>query len=87
MDGTLLHHVTMRSDIDADQMVQLPNIDEVGFKKAYLAKPALEARRKGFLKQFDICKGCSYSNAENLGLKVDFKKNKGLDQNGKLVLS
>ena len=73
--------------IDYDQMVQLPNIAEVGFKKAYLSKPALEARRKGFLKQFDICKGCSYSNAENLGLKVDFKKNKGLDQNGKLVLN
>ncbi|MGL4728605.1 MAG: radical SAM/SPASM domain-containing protein [Bosea sp. (in: a-proteobacteria)] len=73
--------------IDYDQMVQLPNIADVGFKAAYLSQPALEARRKGFLKQFDICKGCSYSNAENLGYKVDLKKGKGLDAEGRLVLA
>ncbi len=73
--------------IDYDQMVQLPNIAKVGFKAAYLSTPALEARRKGFLKQFDICKGCSYSNAENLGFKVDLKKGRGLDAEGRVALA
>jgi MoaA/NifB/PqqE/SkfB family radical SAM enzyme len=73
--------------IDYDQMVQLPNIAEVGFKAAYLSQPALEARRKGFLKQFEICKGCSYSNAENLGFKVDLKRGRGLDAEGRVVLA
>lgn len=60
--------------IDYDQMVELPNIAEDGFMKAYLSRPALKARRKGFLKNFSICEGCSYSNAENLGFKVDLRK-------------
>ena len=57
--------------IDYDQMVQLPNIADTGFMKAYLSKEALKARKQGFLKSFDICQGCSYSNAENLGFKIN----------------
>ncbi|PLX45937.1 MAG: radical SAM protein [Hyphomicrobiales bacterium] len=60
--------------IDYDQMVQLPNIAESGFMKAYLSKPALRARKKGFLKSFEICQGCSYSNAENLGFKINLNQ-------------
>ncbi len=59
--------------IDYDQMIQLPNIEKEGFLKAYRSKEAAQARRKGFLKQFDICKGCSYSNADNMGFKVDLR--------------
>jgi MoaA/NifB/PqqE/SkfB family radical SAM enzyme len=59
--------------IDYDQMIQLPNIGEGGFMKAYRSKEALKARKRGFLKSFDICKGCSFSNAENLGFKVDLR--------------
>jgi MoaA/NifB/PqqE/SkfB family radical SAM enzyme len=57
--------------IDYDQMVQLPNIGEGGFLAAYRSDEAARARKKGYLKQFDICKGCSYSNAENMGMKID----------------
>jgi len=57
--------------IDYDQMVQLPNIGEGGFLQAYRSDEAARARKKGYLKQFDICKGCSYSNAENMGMKID----------------
>lgn len=60
--------------IDYDQMVQLPNIGEGGFLRAYLSDDAARARKKGFLKQFDICQGCSYSNAENMGMKIDLKR-------------
>jgi MoaA/NifB/PqqE/SkfB family radical SAM enzyme len=59
--------------IDYDQMIQLPNIGEGGFKKAYRSNEAARARKRGFLKSFDICKGCSFSNAENLGFKVDLR--------------
>jgi MoaA/NifB/PqqE/SkfB family radical SAM enzyme len=59
--------------IDYDQMIQLPNIGQGGFMKAYLSKEALKARKRGFLKSFEICKGCSFSNAENLGFKVDLR--------------
>jgi MoaA/NifB/PqqE/SkfB family radical SAM enzyme len=60
--------------IDYDQMVQLPNIAEQGFLKAYLSDEATRARKRGFLKQFAICQGCSYSNAENMGIKIKFRK-------------
>lgn len=73
--------------IDYDQMVQLPNVSEVGFLKAYHSKPALQARKKGYLKQFEICKGCSYSNAENMGFKINLKTNSGLDADGKVLLN
>ncbi|MGF7163102.1 MoaA/NifB/PqqE/SkfB family radical SAM enzyme [Rhodoligotrophos appendicifer] len=57
--------------IDYDQMVQLPNIGAGGFLDAYRSDEAARARKKGYLKQFEICKGCSYSNAENMGMKID----------------
>lgn len=60
--------------IDYDQMIQLPNIKDVGFIEAYRSNAAASARKRGFLKQFDICKGCSYSNAENMGMKVNLKE-------------
>lgn len=60
--------------IDYDQMVQLPNIGEGGFLDAYRSDEAARARKKGYLKQFDICKGCSYSNAENMGMKIDLHR-------------
>ena len=59
--------------IDYDQMVQLPNIEEQGFLAAYRSKEALQARKNGFLKRFDICAGCSFGNAENNGIKVDLR--------------
>ena len=60
--------------IDYDQMIQLPNIEEQGFMKAYHSKEALRARKNGFLKNFEVCQGCSYGNAESLGFKVDLRK-------------
>jgi hypothetical protein len=59
--------------IDYDRMVELPNIGEKGFIAAWMSRPALKARKRGFLKQYDICKGCSYSNADNLGFKINLK--------------
>lgn len=59
--------------IDYDQMVELPNIGSGGFLEAYLAPASLRARKRGFLKSFEICKGCSYSNAENMGFKVELR--------------
>jgi|SRR3954465_11266375 MoaA/NifB/PqqE/SkfB family radical SAM enzyme len=57
--------------IDYDQMIELPNVDEHGFVAAFRSDRAARARRKGFAKQFDICKSCSYSNADTLGFKVN----------------
>jgi len=59
--------------IDYDQVVQLPNIREHGFLKAFSSPEALKARKKGFLKGFDLCQGCSYGNAESMGFKVDLR--------------
>lgn len=60
--------------IDYDQMVQLPNVDEQGFVAAFRSDVAARARRKGFAKQFDICKSCSYSNADTMGFNLDLRK-------------
>ncbi len=57
--------------IDYDQMIQLPNLKENGFLAAYRSDDAARARKKGFLKQFDICAECSYSNADNMGYKIN----------------
>jgi len=57
--------------IDYDRIIELPNVGEGGFLAAYRSNEAASARKKGFLKQFEICQGCSYSNAENMGFKVD----------------
>ncbi len=56
--------------IDYDQMVKLPNVLDKGFINAYLSDEAVAARHAGHLKQFDICQGCSFGNAENMGFKV-----------------
>ncbi|MGI9372147.1 MAG: radical SAM protein [Hyphomicrobiales bacterium] len=64
--------------IDYDQMIQLPNLKEDGFLKAYRSDEAASARKKGYLKQFDICKECSYSNAENMGYKINLKGERGV---------
>jgi MoaA/NifB/PqqE/SkfB family radical SAM enzyme len=59
--------------IDYDQMIQLPNLKTDGFLAAYRSDDAARARKKGYLKQFDICKECSYSNAENMGFKINLE--------------
>ncbi|MEM7424677.1 MAG: radical SAM protein [Pseudomonadota bacterium] len=59
--------------IDYDQMIQLPNVGD-GFISAYRSDEAARARKRGYLKQFDICKGCSLSNAEELGFRVDLRE-------------
>jgi MoaA/NifB/PqqE/SkfB family radical SAM enzyme len=60
--------------IDYDQMIKLPNVDKVGFVNAYLSDEAARARRNGYTKSFSICQSCSYSNADNMGFKVDLRK-------------
>lgn len=59
--------------IDYDQMIKLPSVDDLGFVTAFRSEAAARARRKGFAKQFDICKSCSYSNADTMGFKVDLR--------------
>ena len=59
--------------IDYDQLVPLPNIREHGFLAAFTSPQALKVRKKGFLKGFDLCKGCSYGNAESMGFKIDLR--------------
>jgi len=56
--------------IDYDQMVQLPNIASQGFTAAFRSDTAARSRRNGFLKRFEVCQSCSYSNAENMGFRV-----------------
>jgi MoaA/NifB/PqqE/SkfB family radical SAM enzyme len=56
--------------IDYDQMVQLPNVASQGFTAALRTDTAARARRNGFLKRFDVCQSCTYSNAENMGFRV-----------------
>jgi MoaA/NifB/PqqE/SkfB family radical SAM enzyme len=60
--------------IDYDQMIRLPSVDELGFVAAFRSDEAARARRKGFAKQFDICKTCSYSNADTMGFNVDLRR-------------
>jgi MoaA/NifB/PqqE/SkfB family radical SAM enzyme len=60
--------------IDYDQVIKLPSVDKVGFKAAYRSDEAARARRTGFAKSFSICQNCSYSNADNMGFKLDLKK-------------
>lgn len=59
--------------IDYDQVIQLPNVQQEGFLAAYRSDAAARARKRGFLKQFGICKSCSFSNAENMGIRRDLK--------------
>lgn len=56
--------------IDYDQMIQLPNIADQGFTAAFRSNTAARARRNGFLKRFEVCQSCSFSNAENMGFRV-----------------
>ena len=56
--------------IDYDQMIELPNVLDGGFIQAYRSDKAVKARRAGYRKQFDICQGCSFGNAQNMGFKV-----------------
>jgi MoaA/NifB/PqqE/SkfB family radical SAM enzyme len=60
--------------IDYDQVIKLPNIESQGFVKAYLSDEAARARRNGYTKSFSICQNCSYSNADNMGFKLDLRK-------------
>lgn len=60
--------------IDYDQKVEMPNIKNGGFMAAYTSDIAANARRDGYLKSHDICRNCSYANAENMGFKVDLRK-------------
>ena len=60
--------------IDYDQKVEMPNIKDGGFLAAYRSDEAAKARRDGYLKKHEICANCSYSNAENMGYKVDLRK-------------
>ena len=59
--------------IDYDQMIKLPSIDEHGFVAALRSDTVARARRNGFAKRFDICRSCSYSNADSMGFVVDFR--------------
>lgn len=60
--------------IDYDQVIQLPNVGRDGFLAAYRSDTAARARKRGFLKQFGICRSCSFSNAENMGIRRDLHK-------------
>jgi len=60
--------------IDYDQMIKLPNVLDNGFMQAYLSDEAVKARQAGYLKKFEICQGCSYGNAENMGFKIKLDK-------------
>jgi MoaA/NifB/PqqE/SkfB family radical SAM enzyme len=60
--------------IDYNQMVQLPNANELGFLAAYRSDAAARARRNALVKRFGVCRSCSYSNAENMGFVVKLKR-------------
>ena len=60
--------------IDYDQVIKLPSVDKVGFVAAYRSDEAARARRNGYSKSFSICQNCSYSNADNMGFKLDLRK-------------
>jgi MoaA/NifB/PqqE/SkfB family radical SAM enzyme len=69
--------------IDYDQMIKLPNVDEVGFLKAYMSDEAARARRNGYTKTFEICQSCSYSNADNMGFKIKLNKLRRAEEESK----
>ena len=68
--------------IDYDQMVRLPNIEDIGFVAALRSDRVARARRNGFLKRFDVCRSCSFSNAENMGFRVRLRPHRGAIAHG-----
>jgi len=70
--------------IDYDQMVRLPNIEDIGFVAALRSEPVARARRDGFLKRFDVCRSCSFNNAENMGFRVKLRPKRDIVAHGQL---
>ena len=68
--------------IDYDQMVRLPNIADGGFVAALRSDRVARARRDGFLKRFEVCRSCSYSDADNMGFRVKLKPPHGAIADG-----
>ena len=55
-------------------MVNLPNIKDRGFVKTYFSKEVIKACKKGFQKQFGLCKKCELNNADFVSITKRFNK-------------
>ncbi len=60
--------------IDYNNVVKMPNIKEKSFLKIYLSKEIIKKRKAGFRKKFILCKKCPLSNADFMGINVNFSK-------------
>ena len=60
--------------VDFDNVIKLPNIKEKGYLNTLFSDEVVEKRKKGFQKQFALCKKCSLGNADYMGINVDFRK-------------
>ena len=60
--------------VDFDNIIKLPNIKEKGYLNTLFSEEVIEKRKKGFQKQFGLCKKCSLGNADYMGINVDFNK-------------
>jgi MoaA/NifB/PqqE/SkfB family radical SAM enzyme len=60
--------------VDFDNVIKLKNIKEKGFVDTFLSPEMVEARRKGFMKKYSLCKNCSLGNAEFMGYEINLDK-------------
>lgn len=59
--------------VDFNDACQMPNIKERTFMETWRSKEVLVARKRGSLKQYDLCKNCSLGHADYGGFSVQFK--------------
>lgn len=60
--------------VDFDRLVEMKNIKDGGFLKAYYSGAATTKRKLGFRKKFGMCKNCSLGNADYLGYEIQLKE-------------
>ncbi len=58
--------------IDYENSIKLSNISESGFIKTLFSHDVIKKKKQGFLKQFKLCKNCPLSNADTMGIDINF---------------
>ena len=58
--------------VDFNNEIKLGGVLKKGFRAAYFSDEAVNKRKLGFRKKFDLCEGCSIGNADSLGYYYKF---------------
>lgn len=60
--------------VDFDNVIKMKNIEKNGFVNTFLSDEMVEARKKGFMKKYSLCKNCSLGNADFMGYEINLDK-------------